>query len=261
MKRVVVISDLHCGHLVGLTHPDFDARPNNVESSSFTLYNKRSLYWRLFSESIAQLQPIDYLIVNGDAIDGRGEKSGSTELLVVDRNEQVQMAIAVIETVKARKVVMSYGTAYHNGKLEDYEQQIANAINAVELVPYGYVDVEGLVLNYRHHCGGSSVPYGRVTSIAKERLWDVLRSEYDEFPKSDIVIRSHTHYFSFGGGYRWLAMVTPALQGYGSKYGERRVTGSIDWGFVHFDIESKEEYSWTQHIVKPKQLRITPTRL
>ena len=81
-KRVVVISDLHCGSKVGLVHPAY--RPP-VDTYAFPgetdLLETQTVLWNFYVTSIDALQPIHALIVNGDAIDGRGERSGGTELI------------------------------------------------------------------------------------------------------------------------------------------------------------------------------------
>ena len=261
MKRVVVISDLHCGHLVGLTHPNCDFVPTNKDSEEYELHKIRKAYYTEFKRIIESLKPIDVLIANGDLIDGRGEASGGTELLFSDRNKQVAMASAAIMDCEADKVFIAYGTPYHVGKEEDFEAQIAGKVNAVEITSHGFIDVNGLILDFKHKVGASSVPYARSTAVAKERLWNLLNAEFAEYPKSDVIVRSHVHYFSFVGGSNWLGLTTPALQGHGTKYGERQCSGSVDWGLVSFDIESKEDWTWDRHIVKPKLANIKATKV
>ncbi len=260
-KTVVVASDLHCGHQVGLTHPDFDARPQDSRSDAYHLWKLRRSCWNFVVDKAAQLQPIDLLIVNADCIDGKGDKSGATELITVDRNEQCDMAIAGIEQFNAGNTVMSYGTSYHTGVREDFEDQIAKSVGALKIGSHDWVDVNGLVFDYRHHVGSSVIPHGRHTAVARERLWSVLWAERGEYPRGDVIIRSHVHYFAYCGGSDWLAMTTPALQAYGSKFGARRASGVVDYGFVSFDVTSRESYEWREHILrfkrqKPKVLKI-----
>ena len=73
------------------------------------------------------------------------------------------------------------------------------------------------------------------------------------------MLRSHVHYHSFAGGPGWLAMTTPGLQGYGSKFGARNISGTVDIGFVYFDITGKGEYTWGTKIVRMP--RSEPVRL
>lgn len=248
MKRVVVISDLHCGHLVGLTPPDWNPMYRRTDTHNHTLSTTRRRLWKLYADWVADLQPIHVLIVNGDAIEGKGQKSGGTELITADRNEQVGMAVASIEETKAKKVYMSYGTSYHTGVSEDWERKVADGVNAVKIGSHDWLDVNGLVFDYRHFVNRSSIPHGRYTPLARERLWNVLWNEHDEYPRGDVIVRSHVHYFAFCGGYGWLGVITPALCGYGSKYGARITSGTVDFGLVWFDIESKEDWSW-DHVI------------
>lgn len=253
-KRVVVISDLHAGHVLGLTHPDFNpAYPRGSPEYKFGL--RRRELWNFYAKTLADLKPIDVLIVNGDAVDGKGTRSGGTELLTTDRDKQADMAAVAILEAEAGKVFMSYGTPYHTGTDEDWENAVASEVGAEKIGGHDWIDVNGVVIDYRHFVSRSIIPHGRHTPIARERLWNILWAEWGEFPKSDIIIRSHVHYFNYCGGFGWMAMTTPALQGLGSKYGSRIATGSVDFGLVNFDIESKENWTWQSHILKLRQSR------
>jgi hypothetical protein len=250
-KRVVIISDLHSGHLVGLTPPKFDIIHESPEYHK--LDRLRRVYWDFYAKEIQALMPIDILIVNGDCIDGKGKKSGGTELIEADATKQCTIAEEAIEFAKARHNFLTFGTAYHVGDESDMERKIATDIEADKIGSHDWLDVNGLVFDYKHHASSSIIPHGRHTAIARERLWNMLWNEWDECPKANIIIRSHVHYFNYCGGYGWLAMTTPALQGYGSKLGSRICSGTVDFGFVHFDVTDKDNYSWTPHIMKLKQ--------
>jgi hypothetical protein len=248
-KRVVVIADLHCGHKVGLTPPDFDAR-YPTGTINYQLMKIRHSCWDFYKETLAQLKPIDVLIVNGDVIDGKGKKSGGTEHITVDRTEQVDMAAVAIAEAEAGQVYMSYGTDYHTGIDEDWEDQVAThkRVQAIKIGSHDWLDVNGLVFDYKHHVGRSSIPHGRHTAIARERLWGMLWAERGEYPQGDVILRSHVHYFNYCGGENWVAMTTPALQGYGSKYGTRKMSGTVDFGLLSFDVVDKTEWKWRTHL-------------
>lgn len=254
--RVLVLSDMHCGHVVGLTHPDFnpvyrkrDGSPEYIQSRN------RSIRWKEFEGALSDLKPIDVLIVNGDAVDGKGDKSGATELLTADRSDQADMAQAVIEEADASEIYMSFGTGYHVGVEEDWEREVANRVKAVKIGGHDWVEVNGVVFDYRHFVSRSSIPHGRYTPLAKEKLWSTLWAEYGEYPKSDILLRSHVHYFAYCGGFGWTAYITPALQVAGTKYGSRVMSGTVDWGFLAFDVYGKGEYTWHERIVKFRTAR------
>ena len=252
-KRVLVVSDFHCGHLVGLTPPGFDADREPQRHREF--YDMRRTIWRWFKRTVSRLSPIDILIVNGDAIDGKGPASGGTEQLYMDRKDQSDMATSIIKTIDAKKIVMSYGTPYHSGKDEDWEDIVAYNVGAEKIGGEDVIDVSGLVINYRHHVGRSTIPHGRFTPIAKEMLWNLLWAERGEYPKADVLIRSHVHYHVAAQTSEWLAMTTPALQGYGTKYGGRRMSGTVDIGVVVFDVTSRGEYTWNPVILRLNEQR------
>jgi hypothetical protein len=250
-KRVLVISDLHSGHFVGLTPPSWHDIPSKTaDPAILKLAEFRQKTFSIYYNIVKSLQPIDILIVNGDCIDGRGERSGQTELLTSDRNKQCDMASEIIKCAKADQIVMTYGTGYHTGDSEDFENQIARDVGAMKIGGHEWIDVNGVVFDIKHKVGASGIPHGRMTAIAKEHLWNLLWSEREESPKSNVIIRSHVHYHNFCGGDNWLALTTPALQGPGSKYGTRQCTGTVDFGLVHFDVNPSGSYEWEAHITK-----------
>ena len=243
-KRVLAIADLHSGHNLGLTPPKYDFEEDTAH------YAVRSEIWGWYDALVKRLRP-DIVIVDGDCIDGRGEKSGGTELLFTDRLKQCKVATKALKAIPRNpKFFMAYGTGYHTGDYEDFENIIADNIEAEKIGAEDTISVNGLNINYRHHIGRSGIPHGRHTAVAKEKLWNNIWSERGEYPKADIILRAHVHYHNFCGGPGWLAMTLPALQGYGSKYGARKVTGTVDVGMVHFDIWSREKWEWKAHILR-----------
>ncbi len=243
-KRLVVIADLHCGNRVGLTPPSYH-RPHSDDK----FHKVQIELWDLYSKKINELKPIDILVVNGDAIDGRGERSGSRELIEVDRKKQCNMAAWCINYADAKHVVMTYGTGYHSGNRDDWEDSVAEMVSADKIGGHEFINVNGLVFDFKHKVGSSTIPHGRHTPIAKEKLWNIMWHEKENQPNSDVIVRSHTHYFDFCGDSRWLGMTTPALQGLGTMYGTRQCSGTVDWGFVWFDVDSKGSYLWNYEVV------------
>lgn len=250
-KRVAVIADLHCGHRAGLT-----TKPYHRPHSKDKFHKLQIELWNLYTSKIDAIKPIDILIVNADCIDGRGERSGSRELIVTDRRKQVQMAVECIEYVEAKHIVMTYGTGYHVGRTEDWEEDIADAVKADKIGAHEFINVNGLIFDVKHKVGSSTIPHGRHTPIAKEKLWNIMWAEKQNQPRSDVIIRSHVHYFDFCGDARWLGMTTPALQGLGTMYGTRECSGTVDWGFVWFDVYSKENYTWKAEVVEVESQRV-----
>ena len=247
MKRLIALGDTHCGHFAGLTPPGWQFSKTGHRKE--TAKQQRET-WNWFAREVKPLTGADVAIWNGDLIDGRGERSGGTELITPDRLEQCAMAEAIVRTVGAQTNLFVHGTPYHTGQSEDFETQIAEEFDQQ---PHGHLwtNVNGWIVDAKHKVGSSGIPHGRHTAPAKERMWNVLWSEYQGQPKSHIILRSHVHYYSYCGGADWVAMTLPALQGFGSKFGERQCSGIVDFGFLHFDI-TEDAYTWQKHILRLK---------
>jgi hypothetical protein len=260
MARVLVCSDAHSGHRVGLTHPDYQQQyhaKSTTQRNKFALVQRET--WDWFAATVESLRPIDALIIPGDSVDGKGQRSGGTEQLTTDMNEQVDMAAAWIEFVGAKKVAMVYGTPYHVGTEDDWETPLAKTVKAT-IGSHEWYNIEGVIFDVKHKIGGSQIPHGRHTAIARDHLWNQLWAERDQQPKADVMIRGHVHYHQFVGGPGWLAMTCPALQGYGSKFGARQCSGTVDIGLLSFDAHGGA-YSWQAHLANLTSQKVRPAKL
>ena len=94
-RRIVVIGDGHSGHIAGITPPKWQTRDEQAE------------VWDWYYPLIRTLNP-DVLFVLGDMIEGKGKRSGSTELITADRMVQVEMATEVIDAVGCDEITMIY---------------------------------------------------------------------------------------------------------------------------------------------------------
>lgn len=248
--RILTIADLHCGNRAGLTPPKY----NQQSEVNYKEYCYRRSLWEWYEHEINKLKPIDICVVNGDCIDGKGPKNGSTELIYTARTTQIDMAKECIDFVGAKEYYFTYGTGYHTGPEDDWEYEVAqefggNIDDIVTLQPHG------IVMKWRHHISGSQTPIGRATALLRMKLWDTLWAEHGEFLRASIQVFSHVHYFSLVENRDGMVMTTPALQGLGgSMLGSRRLGGIVDYGFVHFDILGKDEYSWQKHFLKQTPL-------
>ena len=247
MKRILVISDLHCGSVVGLTPDDYQTGDYAPEQAAL---------WDTYCEMVDsfrnRLGDIDLLIVNGDCHDGKASRWGATDLITTKIHTQIEMAAVAIDYCDAKKIVMTYGTPYHTGAEEDWEAFLADKVGA-EIKNHAFIEVDGVNFSVKHKVGSSTIPHGRSTAVKREKLWDTLWSvEKNQNPISDILIRSHVHYFDYTGNNNYLALTTPALQGLGSKFGARMCSGIVDFGIVYFVVD-KGEYEWGWDIAQVEE--------
>lgn len=249
-KRGVWLGDAHCGHLVGLTPPAWWSA-NDGWTAKFRTIQKQ--YWQWFDREMLSLPKLDFMIANGDMVDGRGEKSGGSEQITTDTNKQAEMASFVLKRYMSRKtkLYMSYGTGYHTGTVSDTEDLVAQECKAEHIGGHIFVDINGLVLDVKHKTGSSGVPHGRGTAIKRQALWNKLWAEAEEQPNADVYIRSHVHYADMSWnpdlGY---AFILPALQGFGSKYGSRQCDGRVHFGFMYVEIDDDGRLTWHPRLAK-----------
>jgi len=202
---------------------------------------------------------MDVLIVNGDAIDGDAVRSGGTELSTTDRLVQARMAVEVIKAFRAKKVYLLYGTAYHVGNQEDFEEvvssELSSAGKSVSIRDILHIDISGLIFNIRHKADSRSrVPHTR-RGPTLDMLWDAITSHKNGGEKADIVIRSHNHYYALTESSLGFAVCTPCLQ-LDSKYGARTCVGDTDIGFITFEIRDKDSWMMNKHLMRipPKEI-------
>jgi len=258
-KRMIIMSDLHCGHRAGLTPPDWWFQKNtehiifNPKNRSRWAQQQRAM-WQWYTKTLDRLRQekaFDICVVNGDAIDGTGSRSGGTELITTDREEQIEMAEQCIRKVGAAKHVLTYGTPYHTGQEEDFETILARRLQA-DISGQMFIEVNGIKFDIKHKVGGSSVPYGRHTAISREKLWNLIWADKGLQPNCDVYIRGHVHFFAANEDTLGLGIILPALQGFGSKYGVRQCSGTVDIGFVYFDFYEDGSWQWQKEIAKLK---------
>ena len=252
-KRVGFISDIHCGNIYGLTPEEWMWSVSSGNKKVAHAARVQKGIWEWYCREVDRLAPIEILVVNGDAIDGKGKQSGGTEQLTSDRKVQTDMAVRCIERANAKRVVIIKGTPYHTGKEEDWEEIIADRVNAEACSLHEYVKVnEKFIFSCRHYIGGSSVSHGQATPLLKSADWNKLwAAEYKEFPTANIFIRSHVHYYMGVDRATYSAFILPALQGFGSKFGVGKCENVVHVGLMYFDINADGRcVKWDKRLAK-----------
>jgi len=250
--RILSVSDLHAGNISGLTPHKYN--PDSEIGHKMYLYRKSLYQW--VQQEIEKLKPIDICVINGDAIDGKAPKTGGNELIVSDRTTQIDMVIDFCEWIDAKEYRFTYGTGYHVGQEDDWENTIASCFGT-QPEATAMLDIGGLIMKWRHHTGGSVTYSARSGALMRNQINDILWGVDQEEEKADVLVYSHVHYFLAVVNRFGTVFASPALQGWGgSQLGARRMGGIVDYGFLHFDVNSKEDWSWKAHrLLQTPQLR------
>lgn len=257
--RALATGDWHTGHQVGLSPPEYHA-PTADTHKFIKLATVRTEIWNWFVRSLIPFMPIDILLLNGDALDGKGERSGGTELITPDVNVQTNMGEKIIEFIDPSIIRMTYGTPYHTGSQDDWEDQLADKVGA-KIGSHEWFEVNGRVIDMKHKIGSSQIPHGRFTPLARDILWNREWAADGSQPRADILLRSHVHYhvpLEYEG---CIGMTLPAMQGFGSKFGSRQCSGKVHIGFVIIDIYDNGEIQWKPIIAKTSTTKTVPEKL
>lgn len=253
-KRGVILGDFHCGHWCGLTPPDFwtDDRTDDPINKSWAGAQRE--FWKWYASIVRSVGKVDYVIANADLIDGRGDKSGSTELITSDRNRQLTMAVQCLKAWEAPVYKLTRGTPYHVGKLEQFEDNIADAVDG-EIADHLFPEINGVVFDIKHKIGSSAVPHGRATAQQRAALWNQILSDPDSSasntrPRAQVIIRSHVHYHKYSGDPDTLAMTLPCLQLPMTRYGLQQCDGRVDVGLTVWEIKPSGSYTWRSEIAR-----------
>jgi len=254
-KRILIVSDLHCGHRVGLTPPGWQYAEGSEWRDKWRAIQAEA--WNWWKTTIRRLGPFYAVFAIGDLIDGPGKKSGGTEQLSTDRHEQVDMAIAALRITKATRWAFAWGTPYHVGIEEDWERDVANYFEAqpgsvlVESGDHPFPRVDGVQFDLKHHpLSNPGREWTKANGLEPERITSLVWANENCRPNADIIVRGHVHTyrhldgFSQGTGRRWDVATLPALQGMGSKYGARRCSKVVNYGLVCVDVYDERTWTW-----------------
>jgi len=225
MKRGIIISDLHAGSIYGMLPPDFKTF-EDVEKPQNTGQKYLWECWLDFCDRAEKSNP-DFVIVNGDCVDGPQRKNQGSELSLISPDDQSEACIRTLKVLKSKvragcKWYFTQGTPYHVGDWGSAEEVIAITLGAERYQSIGtgrfcketlYLSVEGVVIEAAHHIS-TTVGFYRLTSLDRELQWSAMtaKDEKQGVPKVDLVVRSHVHYFVMGEHASKQGVITPCWQ-------------------------------------------------
>lgn len=207
MKRGVIVSDLQCGSIYGILPPAFETSEGIIKPQNAG----QDYLWRCWDDATyraGQFDP-DFIVFNGDAVDGKQQAQKGTELSLQLMVDQKRAACTCLKLLKTRcpraKWYFVAGTVYHVQDGAEAEEDIARQLGAERYMGAGPgrlvhevldLDVDGVILNFAHHISVASGFY-RATAADREGQWSAMTAKDPSkgIPKADVVVRSHVHFF------------------------------------------------------------------
>ena len=214
LRRILIVSDLHVGSRWGLF-------PSNFQLSTGVTYtlNRGQEYllscWLDMQKRLPKR--LDILIINGDAVQGQNTREGGRDIIEPDPQWQVRAAVELVQPLakRAKEIYVTQGSDYHVRPGAEDDEAFAKAIGAIpdEAGHHAWdwllLDVDNVLLDVAHH---RSVVI-RYETMPGEREIQFDRQVADiKGGSADIVIRSHSHRYTFINVDGDLALTTPAWQ-------------------------------------------------
>jgi len=222
MKKMLIVGDLHCGHLDSITPPQY--------WNKYTSKMVKDL-WYWYKKSLNKVGEVDLAYLGGDLIDGAGAKSGSTELISADLIEQTKIAIECINQIKTKRYKAVRGTNYHTSDQHSQMEDVIMSEFGGDILDIQEFTLDGIAIQGRHHCGSSSIPYSISGPLFKEAYLNNVEKN------RDLYIRSHTHKFCQLNNGIFQALTSPCLQ-LSSAFGRKRCLGNnISIGMVLITVD------------------------
>ena len=204
INNLVVVSDLHIGCQLGLISPE-GALLDNGGHYAPSEFQKRvwewwTEFWDDFVPSATKKEPFA-VIVNGDAVDGRGIR-GATHQWSHNLTDQGRAAHAIIGPLVKRCKGQFYfirGTEAHTGPSGAEEERLAAELGAIPNKQGLYARYDlwktcgPSLVHFTHHVAATGSMQFESTAVHRELVDTFTEAGRWGLRPPDVVVRSHRH--------------------------------------------------------------------
>jgi hypothetical protein len=229
IQLAIVVSDLHCGSVVGLAAPYTATEHGNVVGFGSNVH--QAWLWDNWSSMIEQVRAIvgaddAALIINGDATEGVHHRNDA-EILASNIETHINMAHQCLAPLAelCKEVFVTAGTECHTRNMENVLAQRLGAVGAKAKDKW-LIRINDCLIDVAHHMPTSGRAYLEASSMSicmGNARQNYLRCGH-EVPR--IYLRGHRHcggHYSDGNS---LFCATGAWQ-FLTRHGHKVVTDSI----------------------------------
>ena len=213
---VLLGSDFHNGSIYSLCSP----HPTREDGLEIKPTSQQKALWDIFERIPDRLtKKPKVFVVNGEPIDGGNRHSGGRGLWTTHLGDQITDFGKCIKTIPYDHLLITRGSPYHvDVDGTNFEEITAQQLNADHYRAFGgsgktdyqaNFEVNGKIFNATHHVGYSRWWQYRPTSLAVE----MVKMHFDHSKRkfhTDVMIRSHVHYYCEVRFLNTMCMSTPA---------------------------------------------------
>ncbi len=248
-KTLLVGSDFHNGSIHALCSPE----PLRDDGLEIKPTKQQKALWNFFETIPDKLtKKASLFLVNGEPCDGWNKAGKGEGVWTTNLGDQILDFGKCIKILPYEKMLMTRGSPYHvdlDGT--NFEEIAAHELNADYYKAFGgsgktdyeaNIEINGTIFNATHHVGYGRWWQYRPTALAQE----LIKIHFDHNVRkfhTDVLIRSHVHYFCEVGFLNTRAFTTPAWKLPDGFMYKRGLPTMPDIGMVEIVIESNGEYS------------------
>lgn len=249
--RILILSDLHCGSVYGLSVPEFrlsDGSVHHPNPMQEWLWEK----WCLVADRIGR---VDVAVINGDVIDGSQRAQRGTELSAVMLEDQAEMAVHAIRKMLGRsgrrvQIFGVHGTEYHDQYGGAYAERVYSRLGAIPYNGLGPGRWGHDVLNLNIH--------SRTINITHTiRSTTTLIHDLRVVQGPDVIVRSHLHKFMCVEVRGKMGLITPCWQ-LQTKFMRKRSLFDMwpDIGAVVLNVDRSGDVRVERWIFEPPKMPV-----
>lgn len=254
--RTVILNDLHVGSVYAVSKNHNDTREQK------TLYQ----FWQ---ELVKEWKNPDYLILNGDLIDGLAYRANMADTWTTDLQQQADESIELIQEYNPKRIFVVRGTPYHTQtKGVDLEEYIGKELGAVregkrysteiKLINLAPKGAPTRVIHVAHHLNGSKWYMYRGTALSRDMATAMLNETHfidrKKYGKIWGIIRAHTHYFWLSESASRIMLSCPAWQLPTPFTMKVMPTSPPDIGAVQITCYEDGEYDIEKRLLRTREL-------
>lgn len=229
VELAVVVSDLHCGSVVGLSPPQTKTESGNIIGFGDNIHQE--WLWQCWCEGIGRVKKIvgksnAALFVNGDATEGVHHRNESSLIAaaIATHTKMAQECLQPLVDI-CKKTFVVAGTECHTLNMETVLAEMLNAESGTARDKW-LIRINGCLIDAAHHMTTTSRAY--LEASAMSILMGNARLNYlragQEVPQ--IYLRAHRHCGGHFSDNQGLFVVTGAWQML-TRHGSKVVTDSI----------------------------------